>query len=199
MTRPLDISHTGTSTGTVTGQRMALRARPSSSSQGGCLLQLARTREGGVITVVCRQAQNDPSRVASTDAHEGAARVQIGGYRAVRRCRTVTVCDETSAPGGHTGCPQAQVSVKQKRHGEHESVTVTIAEEFRSASYDLSIFIRSDVRHSWRVNAQQVVAVCGGACGVAGAVVTGSPSRTRRAILFRCRRRVPRRGLAGRR
>ncbi len=72
----------------------------------------------------------------------------IGGYRAVRRCRTVTVCDETSAPGRHTGCPQAQVSVKQKRHGEHDSVTVTIAEGFRSASYDLSIFIRSDVRHS---------------------------------------------------
>ncbi len=73
---------------------------------------------------------------------------QNGGYRAVRRCRTATVCDETSAPAGHTGCPQAQVSVKQKRHGEHDSVTVTIAEWFRSASYDLSIFIRSDVRHS---------------------------------------------------
>jgi hypothetical protein len=43
--------------------------------------------------------------------------------------------------------PQAQVSVKQKRHGEHDSVTATIAEGFRSASYDLSIFIRSDVRH----------------------------------------------------
>jgi hypothetical protein len=41
-----------------------------------------------------------------------------------------------------------QVSVKQKRHGEHDSVTVTIAEGFRSASYELSIFIKSDVRHS---------------------------------------------------
>ena len=60
----------------------------------------------------------------------------------------MTVCDETSALSGHNGCPQAQVSVKQKRHGEHDSVTVTITEEFRSASYDLSIFIRSDVRHS---------------------------------------------------
>jgi hypothetical protein len=27
----------------------------------------------------------------------------------------MTVCDETSALGKHTGCPQA--SVKQKRHG----------------------------------------------------------------------------------
>jgi hypothetical protein len=71
-----------------------------------------------------------------------------GGYRAVRRCRTMTVCDETSAPGRHTGRPQAQVSVNQKRHGEHDSVTVTIAEGFRSASYDLSIFVRNDVRHS---------------------------------------------------
>ena len=60
----------------------------------------------------------------------------------------MTVCDETSAPGRHTGRPQAQVSVKQKRHGEHDSVTVTIAEGFRSASYDLSIFVRNDVRHS---------------------------------------------------
>jgi TMEM175 potassium channel family protein len=64
---------------------------------------------------------------------------------------TVTVCDETSASGKHTGCPQTQVSVKQMRHGEHDSVTVTIVEGFRSASYDLSIFSRSDVRHSWRV------------------------------------------------
>jgi hypothetical protein len=39
-------------------------------------------------------------------------------------------------------------AVKQKRHGEHDSVTVTIAEGFRLASYDLSISIRSDVRHS---------------------------------------------------
>jgi hypothetical protein len=71
-----------------------------------------------------------------------------GGYRAVRRRPTVTVCDETSAPGRHTGRPRAQVSVKQKRHGEYDSVTLTIAQGFRSASYDLSIFIRSDVRHS---------------------------------------------------
>ena len=35
--------------------------------------------------------------------------------------------------------PEAQVSIKQKRHGEHDSVIVTIAEGFRSASYDLSI------------------------------------------------------------
>jgi hypothetical protein len=69
--------------------------------------------------------------------------VQNGGYRAVRRRRTVTVCDETSGPGRHAGCPQAQVSVRQKRHGEHDSVTVTIADGFRSASYDLSIFIRA--------------------------------------------------------
>jgi hypothetical protein len=74
--------------------------------------------------------------------------VQIDGYRTVRRRPTVTVCDETSAPGRHTGCPQAQVAVKQQRHGEHDSVTVTTVEGFRSASYDLSIFIRSDVRHS---------------------------------------------------
>jgi hypothetical protein len=46
------------------------------------------------------------------------------------------------------GRPQAQASVKQERHG---SVTVAIAEGFRSASYDLSIFIRSDVRQSRRV------------------------------------------------
>jgi hypothetical protein len=58
----------------------------------------------------------------------------------------MTVCDETSAPGRHTGCPQAQVSVKRKRHGEHDGVAVTIAEGFRSASYDLSIFIGNDVR-----------------------------------------------------
>jgi hypothetical protein len=38
--------------------------------------------------------------------------------------------------------------VKQKRHRDHDSVTVTIAEGFRSASFDLSIFIRSDVRQS---------------------------------------------------
>ena len=44
--------------------------------------------------------------------------------------------------------PQAQVSVKQKRHGEHDSVTVTIAEGFRSASYDLPVLIRNDVRRS---------------------------------------------------
>jgi hypothetical protein len=63
----------------------------------------------------------------------------------------VTVCDETAAPGRHARCSQTQVSVKQKRHGEHDSVTVTIAEGFRSASYDPSLFIRSDVRHSRRV------------------------------------------------
>jgi hypothetical protein len=45
--------------------------------------------------------------------------------------------------------PQAQV--KQKRHGEHGSVTVTFAEEFLSAPYDLSMFIRGDVRHSRQV------------------------------------------------
>jgi hypothetical protein len=94
------------------------------------------------------QAQNVEIWTAIVLIETRPKSVQIGGYRAVRRWRTVTVCDETSAPGGHTGCPQAQVSVKQKRHGEHESVTVTIAEGFRSASYDLSIFIRSDVRHS---------------------------------------------------
>jgi hypothetical protein len=50
--------------------------------------------------------------------------------------------------------PEAQVSVKQKRHGEHDSVTVTVAEGFRSASYDLSIFIRSDVRPLMTSDAQ---------------------------------------------
>jgi len=43
---------------------------------------------------------------------------------------------------------KTQISVKQKRHGEHASITVTIAEGFRSASYDLSIFVWRDVRHS---------------------------------------------------
>ena len=50
--------------------------------------------------------------------------------------------------------PQAQVSVKRKRHGGHDSVTVTIAEGFRSASYDLfmhrerrSARNMSDARH----------------------------------------------------
>jgi hypothetical protein len=39
--------------------------------------------------------------------------------------------------------PQAQVLVKQKRHGEHDSISLTIAEGFRSASYRLSIFIKT--------------------------------------------------------
>jgi len=39
--------------------------------------------------------------------------------------------------------PQAQVLVKQKRHGEHDSISLTIAEGFRSVSYRLSIFIRT--------------------------------------------------------
>ena len=66
----------------------------------------------------------------------------------------MTVCDDTSAPGRHTGCPQAQVSVKQKRHGEHDGVTVTIAGGFRSTSYDLSILITSDVRALMTSDAQ---------------------------------------------
>ena len=51
-----------------------------------------------------------------------------------RRSRTVTVCDKSRTRAGTPGAPQAHVSVKQKRHGEDDSVTVTIAEEFRSAS-----------------------------------------------------------------
>jgi hypothetical protein len=71
---------------------------------------------------------------------------QISGYRVVCSCRTVTVCDEAAVLDRHTGWTLAEVSVRQERHGEHDSVTVTIAEGFRSASYDLPGFIRSDVR-----------------------------------------------------
>jgi len=43
-------------------------------------------------------------------------------------------------PGqAHTGCPQAMVSIKQKRHGEHDGVTATVAERFRSALSDRPI------------------------------------------------------------
>lgn len=101
-----------------------------------------------IIVCTGSRARNIPNYgLPGLDQHRADVR-QSGGYRAVRRCWTVTVCDETWASGRHTGRPQTQVSVKQKRHGEYDSVTVNIAGGFRPALYDLSIFIRSDVRHS---------------------------------------------------
>ena len=82
------------------------------------------------------------------DRNRAGARADQADIARFVGCRTVTVCDETSARAGTPGAPRPRSSVKQKRHGEHDSVAVTIAEGFRSASYDLSMFIRSDVRHS---------------------------------------------------
>jgi hypothetical protein len=63
--------------------------------------------------------------------------------------RNVAVARQAARAAGldGVGCPGLALG-QLNRHGEHDSVTVTIAEGFRSASNDLPILIRSDLRHS---------------------------------------------------
>jgi hypothetical protein len=54
-----------------------------------------------------RAAQNDHYGMVRHDiGGNPTADHNEGGYRTIRRCRTVTFCDETLAPDRHTGCPR---------------------------------------------------------------------------------------------
>jgi hypothetical protein len=115
----------------------ALPAR-SSSSRSCAKVTGSRPRTDRPVTARLHWHPADPDHRAERRTSHGTS----------LRDRNDLYLDDSQA--GHTGAP-GSVPVKQKRHGEHDTVTMTIAEGFRSASSNLSIFIESDVWYSSRV------------------------------------------------